>query len=111
MRTGRIMQSKGESEPSAAAEQRDGVVLQFPAGDGHIGWSALTPRQREIAGLIGQGLSNAAIAEQLVLTQGTVANHVASILQRLDLDSRTQIARWAIEEGLHTGQDRLLTTL
>src|ERR1051326_2573028 len=111
MQTGRVMQSKGEPEQSAAVNQRDGVVLQFPAGDAHVGRSALTPRQREIAGLISQGLSNAAIAEQLVLTHGTVANHVASILQRLDLDSRTQIAAWAIEEGLHAGQDRLLTTL
>ena len=105
------MQSKGESEHSAAADRRDGVVLQFPAGEAHVGRSALTPRQREIAGLISQGLSNAAIGEQLVLTHGTVANHVASILQRLDLDSRTQVATWAIEEGLHAGQDRLLTTL
>jgi two-component system OmpR family sensor kinase len=105
------MHSEGESEQSAASDQRDGVVLQFPTGEGHIGRSALTPRQREIAALISQGRSNAAIAEQLVVTTGTVANHVASILQRLDLDSRTQIARWAVEEGLHAGQDRLLTTL
>src|ERR1051325_4987133 len=111
MRTGRVVQSKGESEQWAAPPRLDGVVLQFPTGEAHIGRSALTPRQREIAGLISQGRSNAAIAEQLVLTQGTVANHVASILQRLNLDSRTQIATWAIEEGLHTGQDRLLTTL
>lgn len=73
--------------------------------------SALTPRQREIAGLLARGLPNAAIAQQLVLTTGTVANHVASILQRLELDSRTQIAAWALEHGLHGGQDRLLTTL
>src|ERR1041384_2714250 len=105
------MHGTGESEQWAAPRRRDGVVLQFPTGEAHIGRSALTPRQREIAGLISQGRSNAAIAEQLVLTQGTVANHVANILQRLDLDSRTQIATWAIEEGLHAGQDRLLTTL
>src|SRR5689334_15865353 len=105
------MYNKGESDQAAASDWGDGVVLQFPPGEAHVGRSALTPRQREIAGLISQGLSNAAIAEQLVLTHGTVANHVSSILQRLDLDSRTQIAAWAIEEGLHAGQDRLLTTL
>ncbi|MCA1644152.1 MAG: LuxR C-terminal-related transcriptional regulator [Chloroflexi bacterium] len=49
--------------------------------------SILTPRQREIAGLLARGLPNANIAQQLVLTTGTVANHVASILQRLQLDS------------------------
>src|SRR4030081_580578 len=79
--------------------------------DGHFQVSTLTPRQREIAGLIARGLPNADIARQLVLTPGTVANHVGSILQRLQLDSRTQIAAWAVEHGLHGGQDRLLTML
>jgi two-component system, OmpR family, sensor kinase len=73
--------------------------------------SALTRRQREIAGLLAQGLTNAEIAEQLVLTTGTVANHVAGILQRLNLETRTQVATWAVEQGLHGRQDRLLTTL
>jgi two-component system, OmpR family, sensor kinase len=73
--------------------------------------STLTPRQREIAALVAGGMSNSAIAEQLVLTTGTVANHIASILQRLNLQSRTQIATWAVEHGLHGGQDWLLTTL
>jgi signal transduction histidine kinase/DNA-binding CsgD family transcriptional regulator len=79
--------------------------------DGHFQVSTLTPRQREIAGLIARGLPNADIARQLVLTPGTVANHVGSILQRLQLDSRTQVAAWAVEHGLHGGQDRLLTML
>ncbi len=61
--------------------------------------------------MIARGQPNADIAQQLVLTSGTVANHVASILQRLQLDSRTQIAAWAVEHGLHGGQDRLLTML
>jgi DNA-binding CsgD family transcriptional regulator len=79
--------------------------------NGRVTVSALTPRQREIAGLLAKGLPNADIAQQLVLTTGTVANHVASILQRLELDSRTQVAAWAVENGLHGGQDRLLTML
>ena len=105
------MRSEGESGQSAESDRRDGALPRYSGREGRIGRSALTPRQREIAALIGQGLSNAAIAKQLVLTNGTVANHVASILVRLDLDSRTQIATWAVEEGLHAGQDRLLTTL
>jgi len=93
------------------AAPEDGVVASTLLRHSHAGRSALTPRQREIAALIAQGLSNAVIAEQLVVTDGTVANHVAGILQRLDVESRTQIATWAFEEGLHGGQDRLLTTL
>jgi len=73
--------------------------------------AALTPRQREVAMLVAAGLSNAAIAERLVLTKGTVANHVASILLRLELRSRTEVAVWAVKHGLHTDQDRLLASL
>jgi hypothetical protein len=37
---------------------------------------------------------------QLVLTPGTVANHMEAILRRLDLGSRTQVGIWAVERGL-----------
>ena len=60
----------------------------------------LTPRQQEVAGLIAAGLSNREIAERLVLTGGTVANHVEQILRRLGFRSRTQVAVWAAERGL-----------
>jgi DNA-binding CsgD family transcriptional regulator len=55
---------------------------------------ALTPRQMEIARLIARGYTNQRIADALVLTPGTVANHVQHILDRLGLHSRTQVAVW-----------------
>jgi two-component system OmpR family sensor kinase len=61
----------------------------------------LTARQREMAACIAEGLSNEEIAERLVVTPGTVANHVAAILDRLGLKNRTQIATWAVERGLY----------
>ena len=64
------------------------------------GNSELTPRQRDVAGLVRRGLTNMEIAEQLVLEPGTVANHVASILDRLGFRSRSQIAVWVAERGL-----------
>jgi signal transduction histidine kinase len=94
-----------------SSDHANGTAFPTKLRDSPVPVSALTPRQREIAGLLARGLPNADIAQQLVLTTGTVANHVASILQRLELDSRTQIAAWAVEHGLHGGQDRLLTTL
>ena len=54
----------------------------------------LTPRKREVAALVAQGLTNAEIARQLVLSEGTVANHVQDILQRLGVRRRTQLAAW-----------------
>jgi DNA-binding CsgD family transcriptional regulator len=63
--------------------------------------SRLTPRQREVAVLIGGGFTNEQIAQRLVLTPGTVANHVEAILRPLDVDSRTKIAALVAELGLH----------
>lgn len=62
----------------------------------------LTAREREIAGLIARGKSNRAIAEQLVLSERTVENHVSHILSKLDLDSRTQIATWVVDSSSRT---------
>jgi two-component system, OmpR family, sensor kinase len=61
----------------------------------------LTPRQLEVAVLIANGYSNQQIAERLVLTSGTVANHVAQLLERLGMDSRAQVAALIGELGLH----------
>ncbi|GAA4085570.1 ATP-binding protein [Nonomuraea soli] len=56
--------------------------------------SRLTARELEIAGLITRGLSNRAIAEELVISKATVARHVANILGKLGFTTRTQIASW-----------------
>ncbi|MFN8635312.1 MAG: LuxR C-terminal-related transcriptional regulator [Chloroflexota bacterium] len=63
--------------------------------------SRLTPRQREIAAAIASGSTNEEIAEMLVLTPGTVANHIERIMRRLELKNRTQVAVWATERGLY----------
>jgi DNA-binding CsgD family transcriptional regulator len=62
----------------------------------------ITPRQREVAVLVAAGLSNAEIARRLVLSEGTVANHIEAILRRLNLNSRTGVAVWAVERGLYS---------
>jgi DNA-binding NarL/FixJ family response regulator len=54
----------------------------------------LTPREREILQLIGQGLSNQEIAVQLVIEVGTVKNHVHSILEKLNVSSRRDAVRF-----------------
>ena len=62
--------------------------------------SPLSPREREVAVLVAQGLTNRRIAERLVITEGTAANHVAHVLDKLGLESRAQIAAWATAHGL-----------
>ncbi|MCW5849046.1 MAG: tetratricopeptide repeat protein [Anaerolineae bacterium] len=60
----------------------------------------LTRRERDIAALIAQGLSNQAIADDLVIGLGTVEAHVSRILGKLHFTKRTQVAVWAVENGL-----------
>ena len=52
----------------------------------------LSQREREVAQLLGEGLSNRAIAERLVLGERTVESHVSAILAKLQLSNRAQIA-------------------
>ena len=54
----------------------------------------LTPREREVAGLIARGYTNRQIADALIVTPGTVANHVAHILTKLGVANRTQVAAY-----------------
>jgi non-specific serine/threonine protein kinase len=60
----------------------------------------LSAREREVAVLIAQGLSNRDIAERLVVSERTAENHVQHVLNRLGLRSRAQVAAWAVQNGL-----------
>jgi len=62
--------------------------------------SNLTDREKEVLMLISHGKSNAEIAEDLFLSEGTVRNYVSSILEKLDVSDRTQAAVIAIRSGL-----------
>ena len=57
-------------------------------------------REREVAALVGSGLSNGEIAAALVLSKRTVEKHIANLLSKLAFTHRAQIVRWAIEQGL-----------
>ncbi len=59
------------------------------------GWDSLTPTETKIAALVEAGLSNPEIAAKLLLSRRTVATHVSHILKKLDVHSRTDIAREA----------------
>jgi DNA-binding CsgD family transcriptional regulator len=54
----------------------------------------LTARELEVAALIAEGQTNRQIAERLFVAEGTVRTHVKSVLRKLDLGSRAQIAAW-----------------
>jgi predicted ATPase/class 3 adenylate cyclase/DNA-binding CsgD family transcriptional regulator len=62
--------------------------------------AVLTQREQEVAALIVRGYTNRKIADELVITEGTAANHVNHILNKLGFGSRAQIAVWAADHGL-----------
>jgi two-component system nitrate/nitrite response regulator NarL len=64
------------------------------------GETALTRRETEILQLVAGGLSNKEIAAQLVITEGTVKNHVHNSLEKLHLTNRTQAAAYTVAQGL-----------
>ena len=58
----------------------------------------LTAREREVALLVGRGLTNRQIAKEFSNSKRTAEHHVARILKRLGLHSRSQVAAWATEQ-------------
>jgi DNA-binding CsgD family transcriptional regulator len=58
---------------------------------------ALTPREKEVALLVAQELTNRQIASALTLSEHTVATHIRNVLKKLGLVSRNQVASWVRE--------------
>lgn len=64
----------------------------------------LTERERDVARLVAEGLSNKEIAERLVVSERTAEGHVQRILDKLNFRSRTQIAVWEAESRTGAGR-------
>ena len=78
-----------------------GFVLDAFSGDGTAAapadddLDALTPREREVLRLIARGYTYREAAQELVLSERTIETHVSSVLRKLQLSNRRELARWA----------------
>jgi two-component system, NarL family, response regulator NreC len=86
-----------------AAEGRDYLPAAVAAGlkqEGAAERAVLSPRETEVLRLMALGYTNREIAEQLGLSVRTVETHRAHVQQKLGLDSRPELTRYALEKGL-----------
>ncbi|NEE04150.1 HD domain-containing phosphohydrolase [Phytoactinopolyspora halotolerans] len=118
-----LIESRSDAEPmpSSAAAQRlrdearagclDGDAVQAvleAAGHQHRGrrvrTAGLTERQIEVLRLVARGLSNAEIADQLVISRRTAENHVQDVYTKIGVSTRAAAAMFAMEHGLAGGR-------
>ena len=91
-REGRELSADGTS---AFAQYLAGALAadSAPATDAP---ALLTERERQVTGLIAEGLSNRQIASRLVISERTADRHVSNILAKLGLTTRAQVAAWSV---------------
>ena len=81
-------------------------LLQGHARSAHDPLQSLTPLERELFDLVGEGMSNAEIAERMYLSQGTVRNYVSRLFRKLRVERRAQLVAQAarLSSTAHQGE-------
>ncbi|MEU5837693.1 response regulator transcription factor [Streptomyces diacarni] len=104
--TGATTDSGAEANPDAGTDSGAGS----DSGGGHAArrderLATLTPQERTILGLIGEGLTNRVIGERLHLAEKTVKNYVSGLLAKLGMERRTQAAAYIARLRASDGHD------
>ena len=86
-------------DPGVAGDLLARVAVTGTAAPSAVA-AGLSDRELDVLRLLGNGMTNAAIAESLFLSEGTVRNYVSSILTKLQVEDRTQAAVMAVRHGL-----------
>jgi DNA-binding CsgD family transcriptional regulator/tetratricopeptide (TPR) repeat protein len=100
-----------ERWPGWRRDELDALIrrLEGPAGAGAStgergdGEVELTAREREVAALLAEGVTNAELARRLFISPKTAAVHVSNILMKLGMSTRAEVAAWAVRSGLADG--------
>jgi DNA-binding NarL/FixJ family response regulator len=87
--------------PAIASRLLDEFALMARRSEhGNEGVGSLSRREREVLGLVAEGLNNRAIAERLFISENTVKNHVRNIHEKLGVHTRMEAVVRAVREGL-----------
>jgi two-component system response regulator NreC len=86
--------------PSLATRLVQDYLKRADADDQPLVYDDLTPREREVLVLIAEGMSNAEIAENLVISVKTVDRHRENIMRKLNMHNRVDLVKYAIRSGL-----------
>ena len=86
--------------PSLAGKLVDGYIHWTKGGGERASYDGLTEREREVLKLIGKGHTNREIAEMLYLSHNTVQTHRSRIMDKLGLENRSQLIKYALSKGL-----------
>lgn len=87
--TAEVLRQLTQKLPSAKVRERDQKA------------SPLSPREREIVGLVTQGFKNRELAEKLTISEQTVKNHMHNIFDKLGVSDRLELALYSIHNNLH----------
>jgi DNA-binding NarL/FixJ family response regulator len=92
--------AEGETALTRAMATRLLKAMAHQAETAEENHTALSEREVDVLRLVAQGYSNPQIAQELFISVNTVKSHIKNILMKLNLENRTQVARYAVETGL-----------
>jgi DNA-binding NarL/FixJ family response regulator len=95
-----VADGEGLLAPTVTRRLLERFASELPGEKPPVSLEALTPWELEILRLVASGLSNAEIAERLVVTEATVKTHVSAVLRKLGLRDRVQAVVLAYDTGL-----------
>ncbi|MFJ8894435.1 LuxR C-terminal-related transcriptional regulator [Leifsonia sp. NPDC102414] len=104
-----LRRALGDAAVDAAAAEGERLPLdqavssvrraRGPRGRPANGWASLTPTEREVAGVVAEGLTNPQIGARLFMSRGTVKTHLSHIYAKLGVAGRTELAAAAVAEA------------
>lgn len=95
-----VFENKAYLLPSLATQLLDDYLVRLKDGQVGDSYTKLTAREREVLTLIGEGHTSRVIAEMLFISINTVERHRANIMNKLEMNNKAQLIRYAIRKGL-----------